>query len=74
MRLYVKFDEYESHHKTDVAKIMLYLQNHGMLYVTMKTVVEKYRDFCDEKASASWLTPDDDTLEEFADWLADIVL
>ena len=70
----MKFTEYEPFNRSHMAQIMMYLQNHGILCVTMKTVEEMYCDFCHEKDYSIWQTPDNDILEEFADWLAKIEL
>lgn len=55
----------------DVATILKYLYGHGIVMCTEATVVNMYREFCDECYSASWLNPDADVLEHFSNWLAE---
>jgi hypothetical protein len=73
MKAYVKF-EYADYlrHPEDTKKIINYLSEHGRLLVREDTVEDLYYKFCDEKFSAGWMSTDEDNLEYFADWLADL--
>lgn len=73
MKAYVKFKHREVfRYPEDMVKIIEYLTLRGRLFVQEDTVETLYYRFCDEKFSAGWLTPRDETLAEFADWLADL--
>lgn len=73
MKAYVKSKPRQVfRYQEDLTKIINYLNNHGKLFIQEDTVEVFYYKFCDEKFSAGWMTPDEDTLEYFADWLADL--
>lgn len=69
MKVYEKYD-YTLDHPADMEKIMRYLNEHGKLNVHAGTVERLYYEFSDDRASASWLTPDKQILEDFAEWLS----
>lgn len=73
MKAYVKFKPREVfRYPEDMVKIIEYLTMRGRLFVQEDTVETLYYRFCDEKFSAGWITPNEDNLEQFADWLADL--
>lgn len=55
----------------DMKKIMDYLNERGKINVSAKTIEDLYYDFSD-RACAVWLYVDDDTLEQFEEWLTEI--
>lgn len=59
-------DDYE--YPEDMTKILIYLREHGELHVSGKTVERLYRNFSDQSC-AYWLSADDETIEQFSDWL-----
>jgi hypothetical protein len=71
MKVYTKNRPEDFYHPEDMQQILAYLEQHGTLHVSAKTVEDLYYDFSDAHA-AGWLIVDDDRLEEFAEWLDDI--
>ena len=73
MKAYTKFKPREGFiYPKDMAKILDYLNANGKLHIQEDTVETMYFRFCDEKYSAGWITPHNEILAEFADWLADL--
>ena len=60
-------------HPEDMQKILAYLESHGQLHVSAKTVERLYYDFSDTW-DAGWMSVNDEILEAFADWLENIDL
>ena len=69
MKVYEKYD-YTLDNPADMEKIMRYLNEHGKLNVHAGTVERLYYEFSYITASAGWLTPDKQTLEDFTEWLS----
>ena len=60
---YSRFDYPE-----DMKKIIEYLESIGKIYITYKEVEDYYYKYSDS-VSCSWRIVDEDSLEEFADYL-----
>ena len=73
MKVYTRNRPDDFIHPEDMRRIMEYLEQHGKLHVSAKTVERLYYDFSDTCA-ANWLNVRDENLEAFADWLEDIDL
>ena len=56
----------------DMYKILGYLTERGTLLIDGETVERYYMRFSEEKYCAGWMTAHDETIAEFADWLAEI--
>lgn len=72
MRLYVKRIEYPYDYPDEMAQILAYLNENGSLVISGPMVEQMYRDFSEERYAAGWMSVTSETLEEFADWLAEI--
>ena len=57
----------------DMKIIHDYLCDHGKVYCTVKELERMWENFSDTEYSASWLTPDSESLERFAEWLDEYV-
>ena len=69
MKVYKKFQEYNFTHPEDMNLILDYLNKHGEILIENSSIESLYYDFSDERYSAGWIGVNDDTLEEFAEWL-----
>ena len=72
MKAYTKRDECTFDYPDEMAKILEYLEAHGTLHDSARTVQSLYRDYSCERWSAGWIGVNDEILEEFADYLAEI--
>lgn len=73
MKVYDKRKEFHYDYPDDMEKILKYLRANGDLHVSGETVERLYEEFLDQYC-ASWLSVDDELLEEFAEWLDDYEL
>ena len=73
MKVYIKRAESCFDYPDEMAKILTYLTENGSLNVSENTVERLYREFSEGRA-AGWLCVDDEVLEDFANWLADLDL
>ena len=55
----------------DMTKIMLYLEEHGRVNVSVEHVEKFYRQYSDEVWCAGWMNADEHTVQSFAHWLAE---
>ena len=62
-------DNFISEYPEDLKKIRDYLEGIGELKCSDRKLDMLWRDFSDECYCASFLSPDNDTLERFANWL-----
>ena len=76
MRVYKRTQKWEAHYTypDDMHWIMEYLTMNGELRVNGYTIEALYRDFSEEKYSAGWMDVNENTLDEFADWLDGVEL
>ena len=74
MKVYVKNAAPGYDYPEEMEKILEYLNAHGELRVSGKTVERLYREFSDEIYCAGWICVNAYRLEEFADWLEKIDL
>lgn len=83
MKAFIKNDkkDFKFRYPDQMEKILAYLNENGKLQISERTVEKLYRDFSEEKYSASWMTIADDSsenndfpdlLEDFADYLSEI--
>lgn len=80
MKAFIRNTETNFRYPEDMAKILAYLNEHGKLQVSEKTVEKLYFDFSEDRYCASWMGIPDNSydedfpnlLEEFADWLSEI--
>ena len=72
MKIYIKKASACYDHPEDMREILAYLAENGTLLCSEETVESQYRDFSEERYCAGWLCVDQEVLEEFANWLADI--
>ena len=73
MKAYIKNTNYTFYYPEDMKKILDYLNKNGKLNVSDKTVENLYCDFSDRYA-AGWLCVNEELLEEFADYIAEVEL
>lgn len=71
MRVYKKYLEFDYAYPEDMKLIIDYLKKNGEILVSMSTIENLYYDFSSEKYCASWMSVNEQMLEEFADWLND---
>ena len=57
----------------DFETIKSYLEEKGTIYCTDKELEKMWEEFSDTEYSASWLSPDSESLERFAEWLDEYV-
>ena len=57
----------------DLKNIKSYLEEKGTIYCTDKELEKLWEEFSDTEYSASWLSPDSESLERFAEWLDEYV-
>lgn len=67
--IFKRYENFTSHYPEDLKQIRNYLEQIGILNCTDKKLDNLWRYFSDDKYSASWLDPTDDSLEHFAYWL-----
>ena len=63
--------EYEFDYPDDMEKILDYLHSHGELHISPKEVERAYREYSDDVWCAGWISVNDNTLWEFANWLSE---
>lgn len=75
MKVYIKNDtDYSRFSRPrDMEAIMVYLNDHGKLTVSADTVERLYYQYSDERC-CGWRIVDEETLADFADWLAELDL
>ena len=62
---------YISRFGNDVRTITDYINKEGMYPSTAKTVSDLYSMFSEECYSAGWMTPSENILKKFLEWLTD---
>lgn len=72
MKVYTKHDECTFDYPEEMDQILKYLEAHGTLLVSARAVQSLYRDYSCERWAAGWIGVNEERLEEFADWLAEI--
>lgn len=73
MKVFEPFKKYDYEYPEEMEKILNYLQEHGKVNVSGKTIESLYYDFSDERYDAIWIgVSADGILEKFADYLSDI--
>ena len=72
MKVYIKKESPVYDRPEDMAKILEYLAENGTLQVSGTSVERFYREFSHECYCAGWMSVREETLAEFADWLAEI--
>ena len=72
MKVFEPFRKYNYEYPEEMEKILNYLQEHGKVNVSGKTIESLYYDFSDERYDAIWISVSSQTLEEFADYLSEI--
>lgn len=71
MKVYKRHNKYNFAYPNDMEKILNYLSKHGEILVDDSTIENLYYDFSDIKYDASWMSVNEQMLEEFEDWLND---
>jgi len=74
MKVYEKYRDERFYYPEDMERILRYLNNHGNILVKPTTIEQLYFEFSDNKYCASWMSVNEDILEEFADWLDEFEL
>lgn len=72
MRVYIKNEKPEYEYPEALADILIYLREHGELYISESSVEKFYREFSREQYRTDWAVTEYETIVEFADWLSEI--
>lgn len=72
MRAYKRYDLQRFNHPEDMELILAYLKKHGEILVDESTIEKLYYDFSDEKYCAGWMSPGEEILREFEEWLNEL--
>lgn len=72
MKVYKRRKPYRFFRVEDMNLILSYLKKHGEILVDESTIERLYYDFSDEKYSAGWISPNEQTLYEFEEWLNEL--
>lgn len=72
MSLYIRKDYvFNETYPEDLDYIWEYLNKYGFPLFHRNKLEKMWRHFSDEKYSAGFMTPNDDIIQEFIDWLED---
>ncbi len=72
MRVYIKNEKPEYEYPGALAEILIYLREHGELYISESSVEKFYREFSREQYRTDWAEAKREVIEAFADWLSEI--
>ena len=74
MRVYLRVEESKFNYPEDMARILEYLNEHGVILVEDSAIEDLYYTFSEEQYDAGWMSVNDDILAEFENWLIDVEL
>lgn len=74
MKVYLRIEESKFNYPEDMACILTYLNEHGVILVEDSTIEDLYYTFSEEQYSAGWMGVNDEILAEFENWLIDVEL
>lgn len=72
MRAYKRYNTQKFIHHEDMVFILKYLKKYGEILVDESTIERLYYGFSDEKYCAGWMSPSEETLREFEEWLNEL--
>lgn len=72
MKVYERNEKNNYRYPDEMEKILNYLNKCGKVLVKGSIIEDLYYDFSDEKYCASWMSVNEQRLEEFEEWLNEL--